>query len=85
MHADGIADCPGVGARGPMLKLIEARLNSVRGATEHVAKHSDGDFLLYLLEMALLEVKRQTHARKGISTPVQGCLDDAAQHSDNAA
>ena len=68
-----------------MLKLIETRLNGVRGVAEHVAKHSDGDFLRYFLEMALLEVQRQTHELKRNSTHVEGCLDDAAQHSDNAA
>ena len=64
-----------------MLKLIEARLTGVRGVAEHVAEHSDGGFLLYLLDMALLEVKRKTHANEGnIKQVVEGCPDDATQH-----
>lgn len=46
-----------------MLKLIETELGSVRNMAEHVAENCDDGFLLYLIDMAILEVKSKARSR----------------------
>ncbi len=40
-----------------ILKLVQIGLRSARS----MAEHADDDFLLYLIDMAILEVERQAH------------------------
>ena len=46
-----------------MLKLIENELNSVRNMAEHVAENDDDGFLLYLLDMAILEIRSRARSK----------------------
>ena len=70
-----------------MLKLIETELGSVRNMAEHVAETCDDGFLLYLIDMAILEVKskarsRGVYRRKPALTPcVVNANDDSRRSS----
>lgn len=54
-----------------MLKLIEIELSRAR----NMAEHADDGFLLYLIDMAILEVKRKARSggseREGAATGIQ--------------
>lgn len=46
-----------------ILKLVQIELTRARNMAEHLAERADDGFLLYLIDMAILEVKRK--ARSG--------------------
>jgi len=46
-----------------MLKLIENELNAIRNIAEHVAENDDDGFLLYLLDMAILEIRSRARSK----------------------
>jgi hypothetical protein len=49
-----------------MLKLIETELNSARRMAEHVGERPDDGFLLYLIDVAILEVKSKARSHDSI-------------------
>jgi len=71
-----------------MLKLIEAELFTARRMAEHVAERGDDGFLLYLIDMAILETKHRTSSHDGTRrTAMEGtqpaARDDDSHHDRN--
>jgi hypothetical protein len=54
-----------------MLKLIERDLSNARSMAEHVAEGPDDGLLLYLIDMAILEVKSKARSDGGSTTRMQ--------------
>ena len=51
-------------SKSEILRLVENGLRTARGIAEHAVVHADDGFLLYLIEMAILEVKRKGCSRE---------------------
>ncbi len=49
-------------ASSEILKLVQIELRRARNMAEHAAEGAEDGFLLYLIDMAILEAKRETRS-----------------------